>query len=93
MFNLKKVSLVVVGSLVTAFYVSANEPVNTATEASNVDLTQLLSQYDKDGNGLLSKAEVAASKHKILLENFDDIDTNNDETLSHSELSSFKLDN
>lgn len=93
MFSLKKVTLVVVSSLVAAFYVSANEPVKVSTEIASttkVDLTQLLSQFDNDNNGLLSKAEVAVSKNKTLLDNFDAIDENNDGGLSEQELASFK---
>lgn len=93
MFSLKKVTLVVISSLVAAFYVSANEPEKLSNEVSKVDLTQLLSKFDNDGNGLLSKAEVAVSKHAVLLENFDHIDANNDGGLSEAELSAFDSNN
>ena len=93
MFSLKKVTLVVVSSLVAAFYVSANEPAKVSDEMmskAKVDLSQLLTKFDNDNNGLLSKAEVAVSKNKTLLDNFDAIDANNDGALSEEELKSFK---
>ncbi len=93
MFSLKKVTLVVVSSLIITFYVSANDPKNISIEDNKVDFTQLLTQYDKDTDGLLSKPEVAASKHKILLDNFKNIDTNNDGGLSLAELNTFELYN
>ncbi len=82
MFNFKKIALVVVSSLVAAFYVSA-------AEVNEIDLTQLLNKFDNDKNGLLSKAEVITSKNKILLARFDEIDVNNDGGLSQKELESF----
>ena len=99
MFNLKKVTLVVVSSLVATFSVNANEPVKVANEidtvavdtVAKVNLTSFLSQFDNDNNGLLSKEEVAVSKNKVLIDNFDDIDTNNDGGLSENELASFDL--
>ncbi|XQW85616.1 hypothetical protein ACOYR1_02465 [Thalassotalea piscium] len=89
MFSLKKVTLVVVSSLAAAFYVSANEPVKIMNEVNKVDLTQLLSKFDNDSNGALSKAEVAASKHSVLVDNFDAIDSNKDGGLSEDELKAF----
>ncbi|GHE91515.1 EF-hand domain-containing protein [Thalassotalea profundi] len=92
MFSLKKVTLVVVSSLVATLHVGATEPVKVTEEMptiAKVDLTSLLSQFDNDNNGLLSKAEVAVSKNKILLDNFDEIDANNDGGLSENELASF----
>ena len=94
MFSLKKVSVVVVTSLVAAFYVSANEPVKMAAdlaEKGKVELTSLVAKFDKDNNGILSKAEVEISKDKTLLKHFDAIDTNTDLGLSTEELKSFNL--
>lgn len=95
MFNLQKATLVVISALVVTFSVNANEPVKVANEietVAKVNLTSFLSQFDNDNNGLLSKAEVAVSKNKVLIDNFDDIDTNNDGGLSEKELASFDLE-
>jgi Ca2+-binding EF-hand superfamily protein len=86
MFNLKKVSLVVVGSLVATFFATANEmPPETG---SKKNLSHLVSQYDTDKNGKLSKDEVRASKNSTLIVNFSKIDANNDGSLSKEELKS-----
>jgi Ca2+-binding EF-hand superfamily protein len=90
MFNLKNLSLAAVASLVVTFYASANAPVTTETaSAPKADLAKLLSQFDADKNGSLSKAEVAASNNKTLMENFSSIDFNKDGELSKRELESF----
>lgn len=90
MFNLKKVSLVVVGSLVATFFATANENTNMPTEmASKNDLSHLVSQYDTDKDGKLSKDEVRASKNSTLISNFTKIDANKDGSLSKEELKSF----
>ena len=89
MFNLKKVSLVVVGSLVATFFATANEVTNMPTEVkSKSDLSHLVSQYDTDKDGKLSKDEVRASKNSILISNFTKIDANSDGSLSKEELKS-----
>jgi Ca2+-binding EF-hand superfamily protein len=90
MFNLKNISLAAVASLLVTFYASANAPVTTeVASAPKADLTILLTQFDADKNGSLSKAEVAASNNKTLMENFSSIDFNKDGELSKRELESF----
>lgn len=87
MFNLKKVSLVVVGSLVATFFATANEMPSEMD--SKKDLSHLVNQFDTDKNGKLSKDEVTASKNSILIVNFSKIDANKDSSLSKEELKSF----
>jgi Ca2+-binding EF-hand superfamily protein len=89
MFNLKNITLAIVGSLVVTFYASANAPVTAeVATAPKADLVKLLGQFDADKNGSLSKAEVAASNNKTLMANFSNIDTNKDGELSKQELKS-----
>ena len=90
MFNLKNLSLAAVASLVVTFYASANAPVTTeAAKAPKADLAKLISKFDTDKNGSLSKVEVAASNDKTLMQNFNSIDFNKDGELSKRELESF----
>ncbi|MBU2918200.1 EF-hand domain-containing protein [Psychrosphaera sp. F3M07] len=90
MLSLKKITLVVISSLVATFFVSANQATNIQTGmGSKTDLSHLLSQLDSDNDGKLSKEEVMASKNSTLISNFSKIDANNDGSLSKKELESF----
>lgn len=92
MISLKSVSLFVVTSSIAAFYVSANEQANDVVktiETTQVEFSELLAKFDKDNNGLLSKAEVAVSKDELLIKRFDSIDTNADAGLNEQELKAF----
>jgi hypothetical protein len=90
MFNLKNITLAAVASLFVTFYASANAPVTAEVAgAPKADLAKLLSKFDADKNGSLSKAEVAASNNKTLMDNFNGIDFNKDGELSKRELESF----
>jgi hypothetical protein len=46
-------------------------------------------QYDKDGNGLLSRSEVDQIKSRLAT-NFDAMDANKDGELSHEEIRTFR---
>jgi hypothetical protein len=97
MISLKKVSAVVVTCAVAAFYADAKDGVElgdqakTSMKKAKADFVQLVAKYDADNNGLLSKAEVAKSKHEALIKNFDGIDQNADAGLSEEELKAFNL--
>jgi hypothetical protein len=97
MISLKKVSAVVVTCAVAAFYADAKDSVEIGEQAKSpmkkakAEFVQLVAKYDADNNGLLSKAEVAKSKHKALIKNFDEIDQNDDSGLSEEELKAFNL--
>jgi len=97
MMSLKKVSAVVVTCAVAAFYVDAkdgvelSEQAKTSMQKAKAEFIQLLAKYDADNNGLLSKAEVAKSKHLALIKNFEEIDGNADSGLSEAELKAFNL--
>jgi hypothetical protein len=53
------------------------------------DISALLTQLDSDKNGLLSKAEVMASKNELLAKHFNDIDKNADLAISKEELKGY----
>ena len=50
------------------------------------DIPALLTKFDTNNNGLLNKAEVAASNSELLAKHFKDIDQNADEEISAGEL-------
>jgi hypothetical protein len=50
------------------------------------DIPALLTKFDSNKNGLLNKAEVAASKSEMLAKHFKDIDQNADAEISVVEL-------
>jgi hypothetical protein len=50
------------------------------------DIPALLTKFDSNKNGLLNKAEVAASKSEVLAKHFKDIDQNADAEISVVEL-------
>ena len=92
MISLKKVSLFVFTTSIAAFYVSAEDKATVPSktvEVASVEFSQLLAKFDKDNNGLLSKAEVAVSKDELLIKRFDSIDTNADAGLNEEELKTF----
>lgn len=93
--SLIEVSAIVVVATLAAFIVDAKQPVelgeitnDTVKELKN-DYTHLVAKFDADKNGLLSKAEVAASKNDVLMRNFNTIDTNGDENISNEELTDY----
>lgn len=53
------------------------------------NIPALLTQHDNDKNGLLNETEVLASKKKLLVNHFKDIDKNNDAGISEEELVSY----
>ncbi len=100
--SLKKVTLLVSTCVLASYFVSADEKVtslNTPTiEAVSAkvasdslsiaikDIPALLTKFDSNKNGLLNKAEVAASKSEMLVKHFKDIDQNADAEISVVEL-------
>lgn len=61
----------------------------TIVAASAAYASDLISQYDTDGDGQLSKAEVKASNNSKLQASFDTLDKNSDGKLSAEELKGF----
>jgi len=53
------------------------------------DIPALLTKFDSNKNGLLNKAEVAASKSELLAKHFKDIDKNADAEISARELKQY----
>ena len=98
--SLKKVTLIVSTCVLASYFVSAEEKVSSfdtptvAVASTKIatavnDTSALLTQFDSDKNGLLSKAEVMASKNELLAEHFNAIDKNADSAISKSELKGY----
>jgi len=86
---------------VATFTVSANEvtpnitAIEDAAEVGNpfslhkFDFSKLLSVFDLDKNGALSKAELSTSDSEALKSAFKSIDSNDDESISADEFRAF----
>lgn len=88
MLKLNKVTLVAFFSVLTSIVastVTAGE-LDTALKLSQEDL---ISKYDTNGDGKLSKSEVSASNNSKLISSFDSLDSNKDGQLSADELAKF----
>lgn len=85
MLKLNKVTLVEIFAVFTAF-TAATATASDVESAVEKDQGDLISQYDTDGNGQLSKSEVSASNLSELISNFDSLDTNKDGQLTAEEL-------
>ena len=87
-------ALVTVAALAT-FAVNANQVVDTSkaniktVSVATSNLSALFSTIDTDNDGLLSKAEISASKNDVLMRNFKAIDKNTDDSISNNELTAF----
>lgn len=89
--SLTQVTVLVWVAFTASFFVNADDSAINATQKSAA-LTQdqfIFSSLDTDKDGALSKAEVSASKNKLLAKSFKEIDGNGDGLLSKEELVSF----
>ncbi|MBU2880430.1 hypothetical protein KO525_00515 [Psychrosphaera sp. B3R10] len=85
MLKLNKVTLVEIFAVFTAF-AAATATASDLESAVEKDQGDLISQYDTDGDGQLSKSEASASNISELISNFDSLDANKDGQLSAEEL-------
>ncbi|MCO4800240.1 MAG: hypothetical protein KC484_13580 [Colwelliaceae bacterium] len=98
--SLKKVTAVVVTCVIGSYIASSsandmNSEVKTK-KVQAVDVTKGLNQFaplvkkfDLNKDGLLSKAEVKASKLEKLISHFSEIDSNTDSGISEAEFNQF----
>jgi len=103
--SLKKVTAVVVISIMGSYLVNASEnDVSTELETIKAEVSnlvksssgknlkqfdQLIEKFDLDKNGLLSEKEVQLSKHEKFQNSFDVIDLNKDANISAVEFNQY----
>ncbi|MEW6990148.1 hypothetical protein AADZ91_05595 [Colwelliaceae bacterium 6441] len=96
--SLKKVTAVVVSCIIGSYIANANDVMPEAKPANAQiikvktamnSFSPLIKEFDLDKDGLLSKAEVTASKHEKLLQHFAEIDLNADHAISDAEFKQF----
>jgi len=73
-------------SAATIEVISAKVAATNSLSIAIKDIPALLTKFDSNNNGLLNKAEVAASENELLAKHFEDIDQNADAAISLEEL-------
>lgn len=87
MLKLNKLTLVEIFALLTAL-TTASATASELNVSVTSDTSVLISQYDTDGDGQLSKTEVSASNNTELKANFESLDANQDGFLTAKEIAS-----
>lgn len=87
MLKLNKLTLVEIFAVLTAL-TTASATASELNVSVTSDTSVLISQYDTDGDGQLSKTEVSASNNTELKANFESLDANQDGFLTAEEIAS-----
>lgn len=99
--SLKKVTAIVTLCTIGSYLANANAnetssksaekniSVKAVNNSKNIAFAPLVKQFDVDNNGLLSAAEVKASKEKSLINHFSEIDLNTDAGISEAEYNQY----
>lgn len=91
--SLIEVTGIVLVAAFATFIVDAKQPEEVSklakanTSVKQTDFSYIVTKFDADQNGLLSKSEIEASKNDVLMRNFKAIDANQDESISTEEIS------
>jgi Ca2+-binding EF-hand superfamily protein len=96
--SLFKVTVMVITAALASSFVNAEDKITESIEKfqpeiekveQELSFSTLIAEVDSDENGMLSLDEVSTTQNKVLQEEFNNIDANQDKQIDETEFNSF----